>query len=255
MKPLQGKKILVTREASQAKAFSRQIALAGGIPVELPLLEINCSQRAENLPIWQRLDSYSWILFTSANGVDCFFRQLEALKIPANRFASAKIGVVGHKTENALKEHGKHADFIPSVYDAETMGHEFLRKHPRPGTILLVRGSRSRDVLPHLFGRENIAFDSLEVYETVYNKSIGSKLTETLDENEFAFITFTSPSTIEAFIDLGGLPHLLDTSICCIGTTTAEKAESCGFADIIVPDEFTIEGMVSVMGHAVTGKD
>lgn len=251
MKPLEGKKILVTREASQAQAFSRQIALAGGIPIELPLLAIHCTKRIEDQPIWNRLDTYSWILFTSANGVECFYNQLRDLGISENKFASAKIGAVGHKTENVLKQYRKLADFIPTVYDAETMGTEFLRKNPRPGTILLVRGTKSRDVLPQLFARENIAFDSLEVYETVYNKHIGDKLPKTLASNDFDFLTFTSPSTIESFLEMGGNPNSVKAKICCIGTTTAEKAERSGFSNILTPDEFTIEGMIEAMEHAI----
>ena len=255
MKPLAGKKILVTREESQAKAFSRQIALAGGIPIELPLLEIHCTHRIEDKPIWKRLgSSYSWILFTSAYGVNCFFNQLEVLGLTQAQLASAKIAVVGHKTEDSLKQYGLHAHFIPSCYDAETMAMEFLRKNPRPGTLLLVRGNLSRDVLPQTFARENIAFDELEVYETVYNKEAGSKLPDVLKANEFDFYTFTSPSSVEAFFEVGGSIES-ETAVCCIGTTTSKRAEQLGISNIIIPEQYTIEGMIQVMEHAAAGRN
>jgi len=247
MKRLSGQKILVTREHAQAHAFSRLIALAGGIPLEVPLLCIRCSERLEDKPLWDRLDTYKWLFFTSANGVDCFISQLRAKDLNRNSFPSAKIAAVGHKTEQALKAHGLSADFVPTIYDAETLAHEFLRKHPRPGAVLLVRGSRSRDVLPVEFTKENIAFDSLETYETAYNMDVGDKLLETLAQHHFSFLTFTSPSSIEAFIELGGKPGEQTAAISCIGTTTADKAEKCGFSNILVPDVFTIEGMIQAM--------
>jgi len=254
MKGLAGKKILVTREQAQSQALSRQIVLAGGIPVEVPLLTIHCDQRSEDKPIWNRLYSYKWLFFTSANGVDCFFKQLAAQTLSTEHFASAKIAVVGHKTEAALKAYGVQADFIPSHYNADTMANEFLRQHPRPGTVLLVRGNRSRDVLPVAFAKENIGFDSIEVYRTAFNTALGSKLMDTLQQNDFNYLTFTSPSSVEAFVELGGKPEAQTASICCIGTTTSRKAEAYGFQRILIPDQFTIEGMVEVMEQDAAGR-
>lgn len=251
---LLNRKILVTREASQAKKFSKMIAQFGGVPIEVPLLDIHCLKNIAYEPLWNRLDSYNWLFFTSANGVACFFQELDERKQTIHLQETFKIAAVGHKTEEALKVRNISADFIPSVYDADTMSAEFLARYPEEqGPILLIRGTRSRDVLPKVFAENGIIFDALEIYETVTNMKLDSTLQETMYKESFDFITFTSPSCIQAFIEMGGTKYLhSSTVISCIGTTTEKKARQVGFTNIIVPRIFTIEGMIESMATYLT---
>lgn len=246
---LQQSKVLVTREESQAKIFSKEIAKHAGIPIEVPLLHIQCINHLGNEPIWERLSSFTWLFFTSANGVSCFFDQMELKNIPLTLLQDKKIAAVGHKTENELKLRNIRADFIPSVYDADTMASEFLAKFPSvTGPFLLIRGNRSRDVLPIVFAERDIIYDSLEVYETTMNLHAIDKLQETLKTHTFDYITFTSPSSVESFLRFGGERYILrDQKIVCIGTTTEKKARELGFSNLLVPAEFTIEGMIEEM--------
>ena len=243
---LQGKRILVTREAKQARVFSEKIIVAGGVPIEVPLLKIACKQAENSNQILEKLPGYHWIIFTSANGVHCFFKQLpdgmEALP------EQIKIAVVGHKTEEALLNYYRSADLMPEVYDADSLADIFLKKYEAGESILLVRGNRSRDVLPKVFTAKGIGFDSIEVYETTINKQNGDKLQKILSEHDLDFITFTSPSTVQSFVKLSG-KH--DTSCVCIGTTTEKVAIEHGFSSILTAEEFTIEGMIKVMSDYI----
>lgn len=242
-------KVLVTREETQAKAFSKLIAVHNGIPVEVPLLHIQCTDYPENEPIWGRLSSYTWLFFTSANGVNCFLNQMKLKDIPISYLYNKKIAAVGHKTENELKLKNIQADFIPTVYDADTMASEFMAKYPtETGPFLLIRGNRSRDILPVVFAETEISYDSLEVYETTVNVYAADLLKQTLKTTVFDYITFTSPTSIEYFMEFKGTQYLSNSQqIVCIGTTTEKKAREFGFQHILVPTEFTIEGMIKVM--------
>ena len=70
-KPLQGRRILVTRPAAQAGRLAELISAQGGEPVLFPLLEIGPA--VDPLPLQQaiaRLDKYALAVFISPNAVD-----------------------------------------------------------------------------------------------------------------------------------------------------------------------------------------
>ncbi|WP_330948658.1 uroporphyrinogen-III synthase [Virgibacillus sp. MG-45] len=246
---LKGKNILVTRERNQAKEFSAKIKQCGGSSFEVPLLSIECKEDASVKHYLNQLHVYKWIFFTSANGVDCFIKLALIHGVSMDALKTLKVAVVGHKTEEAIQRYGITADFIPSVYDAEHMATEFLQKKEWTGRILLVRGNRSRFVLPHEFSHAGIAFDNIEVYDTTINTRVKSELNQLLQDVHFDFLTFTSPSTIDAFIQMIDLDmeQFREQQCVCIGTTTAKQAKAVGFKQILIPKEFTIEGMIACM--------
>ncbi|WP_404453707.1 uroporphyrinogen-III synthase [Oceanobacillus kapialis] len=239
---LQGKNILVTREAGQAELFAKQINQSGGNPVIVPLLKITCKESDKAREILTNLSHYNWIFFTSANGVDCFFDLRSGIDSNSVRI-HANIATVGEKTSIALQEYGYKANFTPKLYNANTMATDFLQEYTNPGRILLIRGNRSRSVLPEEFRKHGIRFDTLEVYDTHFNFARKKQLNQELRENEIDYITFTSPSTVEAFCEMvDGIPKTVPCI--CIGSTTSKRAEELGFQYILTPETFTIEGMI-----------
>jgi uroporphyrinogen-III synthase len=242
--PLLGKKVLVTREASQAKKFTKQLLAYGADVVEVPLLKIACKNSVENIEAMYHLDEFQWLFFTSVNGVECFFNILEQnnLHVPEVKFA-----VVGHKTEEVLSRFGYQAEIVPSIYDGETLVKEFLEKYQVSGRVLLVQGSRSRDVIEKGLAKAGMLYDTVVVYETLYNDEAKEQLQQELDRNTFDFITFTSPSTVEAFVTFSNYEIPNHTIVVCIGTTTAERAKELGLSNIVSSELFTIEGMIHVM--------
>lgn len=250
--PLQNKQILITREQKQAKTFSEKVLRQGGKPVEVPLLTITCKDRLVDRPIFQSLTAYQWIFFTSANGVDCFFQLLHKHHISPVILKDVNIAVVGHKTEDALKGHGLTADFIPTIYNAEHMAHEFLHHFPVEGSFLLVRGNRSRTVLPERFSKIGVDFTTIEVYETNFNYKMADRLNEVLKKKWYDFITFTSPSVVDAFTEMAETEY--EKTCVCIGTTTETHARQLGFTTILTPKEFTIDGMITNMCDHIATK-
>lgn len=248
---LRYQRILVTRETSQADVFSQRIKAYDGIPVKVPLLNINCIPFEQAL----KLSAYEWIFFTSANGVKCFFERVLNKNEVIN---TCKIAVVGKKTEQALNKYGYHANFIPSMYNANVMANEFLRTYTNPGRILLVRGNRSRNVLPKVLATHHVNYDSLEVYRTTKNDMMKDELNKQLLEGCIHFITFMSPSAVDAFIDMvdPNIWNQIKNQIVsvCIGTTTEKRAHEKEILHTIIPHEFTIEGMIKRMSQYIYEK-
>lgn len=248
---LNSQRILITREQSQATVFSKTIKAEKGIPIEVPLLKINCVAYHHTL----NLRHYDWIFFTSANGVKCFFECVLQANQP---LPLCNIGVVGPKTEQVLNSYGYDAEFIPSTYHADTMAEEFLKNYPTAGPILLVRGNRSRDVLPKVLASHLISYDSIEIYETTTNTNARNELNRVLYNEDIDFITFMSPSTVDAFMNMidNNLWKRLKHHVVsvCIGTTTEKRAHEHGICHTIIPEEFTIEGMIERMKQYIAQK-
>ncbi|RYG74836.1 uroporphyrinogen-III synthase [Lentibacillus lipolyticus] len=252
---LYGKRILITREEKQAKIFSRKVIEQGGIPVEVPLLKISCRDGQEEMISYLQNEHFGWLFFTSVNGVHCFFRLLDHYNVDKRTFAGSNIAAVGHKTASALDEHGFQTNFIPSVYSAETMTREFrLSDAQTDEPILLIRGNKSRNTLPDWFKEQGIRFVPLEVYETGCNFAATDELNAQLEQNKLDFITFTSPSSVEAFMTMKKPECTTDAQIACIGTTTGDRAREFGLHNLLIPDEFTIDGMLDNISSYIKQK-
>lgn len=245
---LQNKKILVTREKRGAEKFAELITAFEGVPVQTPLLQINCVSFSEQIKHNLESGTYKWIFFTSKSGVDCFFSQSAFI-------TNCRIAAVGPKTAQAIEAYGYNVEFIPSVYNAKTMAQEFLEMYEDFGTALLVRGNLSSHVLLEAFTDANLNYECVVVYETVPNQTEKQQLQHILQTEQIDYLTFTSPSTIDAFIELTKEDKIkCDSVVVCIGTTTEKKAKEVGFSHIITPEYFTIEGMVEVIDKHLQGK-
>ena len=77
--PLFGKRIVVTRAREQADALASRLSALGAGVIELPTIEIR--PPADSAPLDRaiaRLDTYDWLIFTSANGVRFFLEHLDS---------------------------------------------------------------------------------------------------------------------------------------------------------------------------------
>ncbi|MYL72212.1 uroporphyrinogen-III synthase [Halobacillus litoralis] len=246
MQPLQGKRILVTRGQSQARSFIDRIEAEGGGVYHTPLLSFQLNDSESHQEVLKRLHDYSWVFITSANGVKFFFELLKKYKVEVP--PSLKFSIIGSKTEKRLKGFGIKADFIPSKYHASSMGKEFLARYPQPGPILYIRGNRSRDALPRMFDDKGVFFHSMTVYDTLLVEEKKTQLLAWIQERKIDALTFTSPSTVRAFVSMVGEKGL-EIPCFCIGPTTAKEAEKWGFTNVHVPEQFTITHMLKQMTY------
>lgn len=244
--PLSGKKILNTREALQAGKLTKMLEESGGAVFEVPLLKISCKITNENKSFIQNLSRFEWIFFTSSNGVHCFFKLLSQCNL---ELPNLHIAVVGHKTEEALKQYGYHAELVPEIYDGENLVQEFLAKYKVNGKVLLVQGSRARDIIALGLKEAGIPYEVIIVYENTFNDDAKVTLKRLLRTKHFDYITFTSPSSVEAFMMYqdGVLRLQTNPVFVCIGKTTEDKAKELGLTNTISPSMYTIEGMVQAM--------
>ena len=237
--PLSGKRVLVTRAREQAATFTKLIEEREGISIEIPLISFE-PRKLNSL----QLSEFSWILFTSANGVRFFLKQVTVPK-------DLKIAAVGSKTAKALKRHGIQIDLMPDDFVAEGLI-SALAKHAKPDEkILLPRGNLGRALLPGQLSELGYDVTDLPIYDTVIPFDSKAALIEVVENRTCDVITFTSSSTVHHFVQLLGANHLKDQlkgiTIVVIGPITEKTLRSYGIVPQIVPEQYTIEGMLESM--------
>ncbi|WP_079479507.1 uroporphyrinogen-III synthase [Halobacillus salinus] len=247
MSSLTGRTVLVTRGKTQAASMVHAIERQGGNVIHTPLVTFQVNNTRENQRILIQLHDYDWVFFTSSNGVKFFFTILNDINIevPVNlRFA-----VVGEKTERTLEKYGYQADFVPSSFKGSKMGKEFFERFEPSMSILYVRGNRSKDDLIDNFKEQQVFFQTITAYDTLLVKNDKHKIEKLVENGEIDALTFTSPSTVEAFSEMIEIDDVCSIPCFCIGPTTASEAEAAGFRHIFIPESYTIDHMVDSLSQ------
>ena len=103
--PLFGQRVVVTRRSEQAGSFAQRLTELGADVLEVPTIKITTPLQKDGIvDALLELNSYDWLVFTSANGVtmffDIFFRRFQDLR----DIGGARIAAVGPATAAKLRE-------------------------------------------------------------------------------------------------------------------------------------------------------
>lgn len=232
------KKILITRDKKQAKEMSKLVLNKGGIPIELPFIEI------EELKInTENLKKYSAILFNSPNGVKSFFKNIEDMRILAN----IKIGAVGAKTKEVLESLKIVPDFMPEEYMVDRLAEEVVKFTNRNDNILIVTSDISPADLDKYNSLYKRNYEKIVAYNTRKIKVAKDEINEKLEDIDI--ITFLSSSTVEAFYESinGDLKVLENKKIASIGPMTSETLRKYGIKVDYEAKKYTAEGLLDVI--------
>ncbi|MBQ7516207.1 MAG: uroporphyrinogen-III C-methyltransferase [Schwartzia sp.] len=250
MKPLFGKTVLVTRSRSQASRLSMGLEALGARVVELPAIRF-----AEPSDHYEAVDaaisliaSYDWILFTSVNGVDCFFDRLLAAGKDARDLARTFFACIGKATAARLRQYGLVADVVPDEFRAEAMI-EALRGQLAPGERVLVpRAQEAREILSENLRAYGAIVDVAPVYRTLTAEEDAARVKEMLAAGEIDAATFASSSTVRNLAEMiGGADLLKNTNVVAIGPVTADTCEELGVKPAAVAKEYTIDGLIAAV--------
>jgi uroporphyrinogen III methyltransferase/synthase len=250
-KPLTGKRILITRARDQAAVFASSLKDLGAEVIELPTIEIvsPASWKGVDRAI-DRIASYDWLIFTSANGAN-FFWQRWMEKNKDRLPPSLKVCAIGPATAYQLAEKGITVHYTPKEFVAEAILKGLEKSMLKGKRILLARAKEARDVLPEGLRKMGAQVDVVETYRTVKPKGGSKKLKELLTKGKVDAITFTSSSTVNHFVELlkkEDLPELLkNCAIACIGPITARTANNWKMRVQIQPKEYTIPALTQAI--------
>ncbi|MFI2858131.1 uroporphyrinogen-III C-methyltransferase [Paenibacillus sp. JSM ZJ436] len=255
--PLFGKRILVTRSRKQESLLVKRIEELGGEPYEFPVIETvmpSPGKLQEISRALEQLQTYAWVFFTSVNGVEYFFRHLNASGQDIRSLAGARIAAVGPATGAALRERGIAAEVLESRFQAEGLIDAFAGELQPGQAVLLPRGDLARDWLPNQLRDMGLQVTDLPIYETVMPEEEDEELLRLLQEGGIHAVTFTSSSTVThllAMLERMGVQspvQLLEgAAAACIGPITADTAQQAGLKVSVLAKEATIESLVEAL--------
>jgi uroporphyrinogen III methyltransferase/synthase len=249
--PLFGRRLLVPRPEHQASATAEAIRRRGADPIVIPSIEIGAPPDPEALRAAARnVHNYDFCLFTSANGVECFFDALSEVGRDARAFASCRVGAIGPKTAQALVPHGIRADLVAQEYVGEALARAILDVGG-VRRVLIPRALVAREELPELLRAGGMTVDVVPAYQT---RPAGGKhkdrLTGLLSEGELDVVLFTSSSTVDSVLELlgaEGVSLLSRVTLACIGPITAATAQRHGLEVAVTAETFTVEGLLDAL--------
>ncbi len=243
------KKVLITRAKNQADELRTLLEQHGFQAVLFPMIEIvppeswnECDKAIESLYM------YDGLIFTSANGVEFFFRRLKEKRIAAETLQSKIICVVGEKTKVMLEQNGLKVAFMPDKFTSFDLAKALQQQDIKGKTFLHPRCNLGNNTLPGNLKLLGATVDSVTVYQTIQPKQ--SEVEETkskLLNHKIDVLTFMSPSAIKNFCSLftpSQLREILTIPAVVIGPITFEQATSAGFKSISTAKQSTIKSLV-----------
>ena len=246
-KPLFGKRIVITRPERQADNLARLLISEGAQPISFPTIKIVPPANWQELDCaLDKLTTYDWMIFTSANGVQYFFERLREKQKDIRDLKGIKICCIGPATARQIEDKGIKVDLVPKQFIAESILESFASTNFKGSKILLPRASKARNVLPEGLRRLGASVDVVATYQTVNSDRKKEEFFALISDSKVDVITFTSSSTVTNFVEIMGRDFVLPAHIhvACIGPVTAATAKKAGFKIDINQEIYTMEGLV-----------
>ena len=254
-RPLTGKRVLVTRAAHQAGKLSDALRDAGAQPVEVPLLEIRPPLSFDALDrALGQIDTYEWIILTSANAVRALTDRAGQLSINLQQVVTLKVAAIGPSTAAEARKANLEVALIPEAYVAESLlaGLETQIAGKR---VLLARAAIARDVIPDSLRAAGATVDVVDAYRNVTPEAAPAHLRQALDGGIDA-VTFTSSSSVthlaEAARQAGLAFPLPGVSAISIGPITSQTLRELDCEPAIEASPSDIPGLIAATADLLT---
>jgi len=244
--PLFGQRIVVTRDRNQASDLADPLEALGAEAVLLPCIEIREPSNPKPLDdAIARLESYDWLIFTSANGVRYFTAALDRSPYDL-RMLKSRICAIGPATKAAVEALHLKVDLMPKEYVAESLVDAFAQESLQFRRILLPRAAVARDLVPRELARRGATVDVVEAYQTLAPAGLAERARAMLDRKPH-WITFSSSSTVTNFIAAAGREALAQIKIASIGPITSATLRAHNLEPTVEADPHTISALVDAI--------
>ena len=249
-RPLFGRRVVVTRARAQAGELSVELEMLGAEVLEFPTIEIRPPEDFEPLDAAIRdLDSFSWLIFTSVNGVQAFVGRLAHHGLDLRAISRVtRVAAIGPATAQRIRDLGLRVDVVPKEFRAEALIEEVTGDSLAGQRILIPRARLAREILPEKLREAGAEVVIPPAYETVLSLEKGDELAKELESGRIDCVTFTASSTVENLVRAFGAKEaaqmLAGSRVACIGPITADTARTHGIRVDVEAKEYTIAGLV-----------
>ena len=259
LQPLFGKRVLVTRPLDQAEPLCVALREAGAEPRVHPAIRIVAPSDPARLPqAIRELESYRWLVLTSANGVEAFFTALQDAGGDARRLGRTQVAAIGPATAEALRAHGVRADVVPTEYRGEEVARGIIAAAGgslEGQRVLLPRAQVAREALPQMLREAGAQVDVVPAYRAEPpGPEQAAALRAEIESGEVQVATFTSSSTVHntvAALGADAVRLLSGLTVASIGPITTQTAEQLGIRVDVSATDYTVPGLLQALcSHA-----
>lgn len=244
-RPLSGIKVGITGTPSFTGRLETVLKDQGAQVEKIAVMDV--VSLADTMPVQnclRELPSYTWIAFTSANGVRIFLKALLDSGRDYRSLGHVKLAAVGKGTDRELRVHGLRADYIPEQYCTESLAHGLAGQLKPEDKILIPRAVRGSEDLTRILSQAGISYEDVPLYDVKSLGLEGRELAETIKGLDY--LTFASGSGVESFLENLAEEDrevLKETTLTAIGDVTAKVLEQAGFPADRIAKEFSISGL------------
>ncbi|MCC7125902.1 MAG: uroporphyrinogen-III C-methyltransferase [Acidobacteria bacterium] len=255
-RPLFGKRVLVTRSREQAPELVELLELNGAEAIEAPVLRILAP--LDEAPIEQavaNLRSYDWVLFTSTNAVAAVLRRVLRESRDLRAIAGPSLCAVGPGTAERLHRFGIVPDLDPDDHRISGLLRALSARGSLKGArVLLPVSDAPGDSLADELRAAGALVDRIEAYRAAtVEGDLHLDLYRQLLERRIDAVTFTSATTVRAFVEIHGADQSADllssTVVATIGPAAADAAAEAGIPVHVATTGGTIDELVYGLIH------
>lgn len=169
----------------------------------------------------RNIENYKYLILTSRNAVEFFFKRALELEIDFRRFAHIKIASIGQKTMKDIQKYGFSADFVSEKYTSDEMIKNITSKFEKPAKILYPHSDKAKGNIKAAL--INYEVDNFEIY-----KNSDDAYEKIYIDDKVYDIFFFSSSEVISFNKF--YPEILAKArIYSIGPYTTKSIESLGY--------------------------
>lgn len=242
-KPLEGKRIVITRPGAPGEDLAAAVKSLGGEALTIPAIEtvpVSLNSREERRLV--EIEGFEWVAFTSVNALEFFFYHLERTGTAFPK--TIRVAAVGPATAKACRARGLAVTMTPFVTTGAALAERLAERFP-PSSLLLPRSNRGRTELASILKKRGWTVEALVCYET-RNASLDSRSVEAMERGVDAAL-FASPSAVNGFLE--GLPALarerFKSCLCVpIGPTTRDELLRRGLRTAEAPARASNEALL-----------
>ena len=197
-----------------------------------------CSREALD-QVFARLDTFDWLMLSSANAASIFLGNLPA----SRRGAVPRIACVGPNTADFARRIGYAIRLVSETHTGSALAEEFIARHGKEHpSVLLPRPEKMSGGLVERLTEAGIPVTQLVLYRT-----------EPLDEDaapgllfrDSDLFVFMSPSGVKHFVRHHPLPE--KATAIAIGPTTGAALAAAGHANVVVAPKACREGLLDTV--------
>ena len=248
-KPLEGKRILITRPEEQSATWKEELQNLGAEVHIYPLIKIvSIVDSPEIKKGLQELETFDWLVFTSTNGVSSFFEACTK-HFSGNAYMQKlpKMATVGPATTDELAKYKLQPLITPQRFSGNDLAAAF--GDVKGLKILFPTTTIFREDLSGQLAQRGADLHKIPFYDTQFTPiENAGKLGEIINKG-VDIVTFASPSAVRSFHEkvLAAGFKMKEILLACIGPATSAEARKLGFTVDIEAESFTTGGLTEAI--------